>query len=287
MLLSKKFKGIIQIFRPELPFAAGVCVILGEIIALGYFPSFREVFVGFMCGFFLSGSAIVLNDYFDLEVDRVNAPQRPIPSGMVSPAEAIGLSIISALIGLAACFSISLFALILGSIVWLIGFLYNWKFKQEGLLGNLMVAISVAGTFILGGLVVGEPWNKTVWLFGLTAFFVDLAEEIAGDAMDMEGDRKRDSKSIAIRMGRDAALRISAALFALVVLISFIPYILGWLGETYLLLISLLGLSVLFFTGKLLRSRTPAEGRSSMRGIYLGILFGMLAFMMARFLFEQ
>jgi len=71
MLLSKKFKGMVQIFRPELPFAAGVCVILGEIIALGYFPSFQEMSLGFMCGFFLSGSAIVINDYFDLEVDRV------------------------------------------------------------------------------------------------------------------------------------------------------------------------------------------------------------------------
>ena len=228
----------------------------------------------------------MINDYFDLEVDKVNAPKRPIPSGLVSPVEAIGLSVISALIGLAACFTISPFAFILGGIVWLIGFLYNWKFKQEGLLGNLMVAISVAGTFILGGIVVGEPWNKTVWLFALTAFFVDLAEEIAGDAMDMEGDRKRDSKSIAIRMGRDAALRISASLFVTVVLISFIPYVLGWLGATYLLFISVLGLSVLFFTGKLLKSQTPEEGRSSMRGIYLGILFGMLAFMITRFLFE-
>ena len=104
--------------------------------------------------------------------------------------------------------------------------------------------------------------------------------------MDMEGDRKRNSKSIAIRIGRDAALRISGSLFVLVVLLSFIPFILGWLGTSYLLLVSMTGIAVLFFSIKLLKSQTPEDGRSSMRGIYLGILFGMLAFMIARFFLE-
>ena len=80
--LKQKARGILQILRPELPFAAGVCVILGEIVALGGLPPFREAMLGFVCGFFLSGSAIVLNDYFDLEVDRVNTPERPLPSGL-------------------------------------------------------------------------------------------------------------------------------------------------------------------------------------------------------------
>ena len=90
-----------------------------------------------------------------------------------------------------------------------------------------MVAASVAGTFILGGLVVGEPWNKIVWSFGLMAFFIDVGEEIAGGAMDIEGDKKRDSKSIAIMKGRKFAVLVSSSLFGLVILISLIPVIYG------------------------------------------------------------
>lgn len=75
-MLVQKLKGAIQVFRPELPFAAGVCVVLGELIALGKFPSLPEMLLGFLCGFFISGSAIVLNDYYDLEVDKVNTPDR-------------------------------------------------------------------------------------------------------------------------------------------------------------------------------------------------------------------
>ena len=281
-MFNKKVKAIIQIFRPELPFAAGVCVVLGEIIALGDFPSLREMALGFICGFFISGSAIVLNDYFDLEVDKVNAPNRPLPAGIISPAESILLTIIATFIGMLAAFLIGIPAFILCAVFWMIGFLYNWKFKEAGLPGNLMVSSSVAITFILGGMAVGEPWNKIVWCFALIGFFIDLGEEIAGDAMDIEGDKKRGSKSVAIVRGRSFALVISGLLFGLVVLISFIPVIYGWLGASYLLMIFITDTLIVVFTIRLLKSKTSAEGIKSMRGIYLGGLVGMLAFIIGQ-----
>ena len=281
--MQLKLKGLIELFRPELPFSAGVCVVLGEIIALGKFSSIQSMFLGFACGFFLSGTALVLNDYFDLEVDRINAPERPLPSGRVTPREAVILSILATLMGLAAASAINVSALILSIVFWAIGVLYNWKFKQTGLPGNLMVSASVAVTFILGGVAVGQPWNKLVWTFSLLAFLIDLSEEIAGDAMDMEGDKKRDSNSIAIRMGRDFALRVSGSLFALVVLTSLIPYHFGWLGVGYLIMISVMDLVLIYFTIKLVKSRTSEEGRFYMRRIYLLALFGMLAFILGQF----
>ncbi|MBE0682975.1 MAG: UbiA family prenyltransferase [Anaerolineales bacterium] len=282
-MYHKKVKGVVQIFRPELPFAAGICVLLGEIIALGKFPSWSEMTLGFICGFFISGSAIVLNDYFDLEVDRINAPNRPLPSGILSPFEAILLAGVAAFIGWAAAFAISLPAFILCIVFWGIGFLYNWKFKAAGLLGNLMVSASVAITFILGGMIVGGPWNKIVWCFALIGFFLDLGEEIAGDAMDMEGDKQRGSKSIALVYGRSVALTLSASFFGLVVLISFIPVVFHWLGAGYLLLIIITDTLTVVFTVRLLKSKTSAEGVKSMRGIYLGALVGMLAFILGQF----
>ncbi|MEO8355716.1 MAG: UbiA family prenyltransferase [Chloroflexota bacterium] len=277
-MFTKKLRGAIQLVRPELPFAAGVCVVLGEIVALGSFPALREIILGFLCGFFISGSAIILNDYFDLEVDRVNTPNRPLPSGIISPSEAILLTVITTVLGLAAAFMMGIPAFGLCVVFWLIGFLYNWKFKEAGLPGNLMVSSSVAITFILGGMAVGQPWNQVVWCFALMAFFIDLGEEIAGDAMDIEGDKKRASRSIAIMRGRNFALGVSGSLFGLVVLISFVPVLLGWLGTSYLLMISLTDLLIIVFTIRLLRSKTPEEGRRAMRGIYLGALFGLSAF---------
>jgi geranylgeranylglycerol-phosphate geranylgeranyltransferase len=281
--LKNKIRAVIQIFRPELPLTAGLCVVLGELLALGAVPPLHALGLGFICGFFLSGSALISNDYFDLEVDRINAPQRPLPAGLLSRPEVMALGIGSALVGLGAAWAFNPLAFGAAVIVWLMGFLYNWKLKAAGLWGNLIVSASVAMTFILGGMGVGQVWNRMVWTFGLIAFVFDLAEEIAGDAMDSDGDQKRASKSVAIVSGQQTALRLSATLFGLVVVLSFLPIVWGGLGLPYLLTILLMDIPVIFFVRKLLKSQTPAEGRQSMRGLYLSASFGLLAFLLSSF----
>jgi geranylgeranylglycerol-phosphate geranylgeranyltransferase len=281
-MFKKKVKAIIQIFRPELPFSAGVCVILGELIALGKFPSVQQIMLGFISVFFISGSALVLNDYFDLEVDKVNMPERPLPAGILSSSDALILTGAAITIGFITSLLLGITAFISCILACAVGMHYNWKFKESGLMGNLMVSFSVGFTFLYGGIAVGEPWNKIVWCFALIGFLIDLGEEIAGDAMDIEGDKKRGSKSIAIQMGRKFALMVSSSLFGLVVILSFIPVVFEWLGTSYLVMLFIMDLLIVVFTIRLIRSKTSQQGRSSMRGIYLGALVGMLAFLMGQ-----
>ena len=60
-MLKSKITGLIRLLRPELPFAAGVTVLMGEMVALGGLPSVREALLGFTCAFLLSASALTLN----------------------------------------------------------------------------------------------------------------------------------------------------------------------------------------------------------------------------------
>jgi geranylgeranylglycerol-phosphate geranylgeranyltransferase len=69
------------------------------------------------------------------------------------------------------------------------------------------------------------------------AFFIDLGEEIAADAMGMEGDKKLGSRSIALLKGSDYALRVSVAMWGIVVLLGLLPILMGWLGIDYLIFI--------------------------------------------------
>lgn len=282
--LQQKARGVLQLFRPELPLAAGMCVVLGQLLALGALPALPTVGLGFVCGFSLSASALIINDYFDLAVDRINAPQRPLPAGLLTRPAVMVLGIGTALLGLTAAWALNPVALALSLVVWLIGFAYNWKLKAAGLWGNLIVSTSVASTFLLGGIAVGQVWSGTLWTFALLAFVFDLAEEIAGDAMDAEGDRTRASTSIALVHGRQTALRISAGLFGLVVVLSVLPSIWGGLGLPYLLPIALMDLLIIFFVRRLLGSQTPAEGRWAMRRLYLSASLGLLAFLIGSWL---
>jgi len=275
MLNYKKIKGLIELLRPELPFAAGICVIIGEIIAPGSFPPFPELFLGFIWGFFLSGSAMILNDVFDVEVDRVNVPTRPLASGLISTSTAIVFATIISLIGLVASFFIGKLAVLLYVIFWIIGFSYNWKLKERGFFGNLFVSSSVAITIILGSIVVGEPWNTAVVIFSTMVFLFSLGEEIAADAMDVEGDKKRKVKSIPILIGRKNALYISFSLFVGEIVLSFLPVVLGLFGISYLIIISLTDILILFLGIELIKSRTIKTGLSYIRKLYLGALSGM------------
>ncbi|NTV64166.1 MAG: UbiA family prenyltransferase [Oscillochloris sp.] len=275
--LAQKARGVLQIFRPELPTAAGVCVLLGEVLAIGTVPPLPALGLGFACGFLLSSSALITNDYFDLEVDRINAPQRPLPAGILTPNEVLVLGVLTTFLGMAAASAFGPLALVLSQIIWVLGFLYNWRLKAAGLWGNLLVAVSVGITFILGGIAVGQPWNPIVWIFALMTLLFDLAEEIAGDAMDAEGDRQRGSHSLALVYGRQTALRISASLFGLVVILTLLPW--GMLGLAYHIPILLTDVLISFFVIELLRSQTPAEGRRAMRGLYLSGSLGLLAFL--------
>ena len=281
-MLLRKAKGLLELIRPELPFAAGVCVVLGEIIALGKFPSTQNLLLGFVWGFFLSAPAMILNDYFDIEVDKINAPNRPLASGLISPTMAVLLTVITSLIGLAASILINSTAIILYIGFWLVGLVYNWKLKEFGLWGNLMVSTSVAVTFVLGGIIVEMLWSPAVWALSLMVFLINLGEEIAADAMDIEGDKVRGVRSVPILIGKLNALRISVTLFILAMAISYIPVLLGILGVSYLVIISITNASILFFGLKLLMSRNILAGRIAIRGVYLSGLIGLIMIIISR-----
>jgi geranylgeranylglycerol-phosphate geranylgeranyltransferase len=283
-MLSKKIGGMIRLFRPELPLAAAICVTTGQILAAGKLPPWPINLLGFLCGFALSSAALILNDYFDYEVDLINHPNRPLPSGAVTRNEVIGLTAVTTLVGLSAAWALGFPALLISIIFWAIGVLYNWRYKETGLIGNLMVCASVGVTFVLGAVTMGAPWNGIVWTFALMAFFIDLGEEIAGDAMDMEGDKKRGSRSIALLKGKRFALRISVVLWSLVILLSLLPVLMRWLGTSYLVFILITDVVLVYFSIKLLNSQTPVEGRKAMRGAYLGATLGIVGFLMGRFI---
>ncbi len=276
-----KLTGLYRLFRFELSFTAGICVLLGELLALGRLPSLGQAIEGFLSFFFISATALILNDYFDIETDRINAPTRPLPAGLVTRSEALWLSIIVALLGFFFSFLIGAAALIVACVVWAVGFLYNWRLKRTGVWGNLFVAFSVGMTFIFGGIAVGQPFEVVVWYLALTAFFIDLGEEIAADSLDVEGDRKTGSRSLAVMLGAERAMRISAAIFGVVVAGSAIPFIFGWLAWLYLLPLVLWDAIIIVSTWNLLNAQR-ANRITDIRRIYLGGLGVMVVFIVIR-----
>ncbi len=275
------FLGLSRLMRIELPIAAGICVILGQILSLGNFPDYLVAITAPLSIIFISAAILVLNDYFDVESDTINSPHRPIPAGYVKRSEALIFAIVLFVVGFFLSYFISYYSLLTAFLVAIIGVLYNRWFKQTGLPGNILVSFSVGMTFIYGGITVGRVFETVTVYFAIVAALVDLGEEIAADAMDKEGDKVIQSKSIAIRYGRETALKISFGIFLLVVLLSIIPFITGWFEVVYLAPIVIMDLFIAVPAIKLLRSQGD-EGRKYIRTIYLGATFSLLLFLIMR-----
>jgi geranylgeranylglycerol-phosphate geranylgeranyltransferase len=281
LMTSSKLRGLFNLFRFELPFSAGACVVLGEFLALGSIPHFPEIVLGFLSFFFISATALILNDFFDVEIDKINAPHRPLPAGIVTKRDVLVLSSVVAGIGFLSSLLVSFEALVATVVVWLVGFLYNYRFKRMGLIGNLMVSFSVGMTFVFGGIVVGQPANINVWWFGAIAMLLDLGEEIAADAMDAEGDKIIGSSSLAIVYGRKCALKISAGIFGTTILVSLAPFVLGVIAPIYLVPIAIMDVVILYSTVRLL-DPSSEKPRAYIRSIYLSGLVAVLLFIALR-----
>lgn len=277
-----KIKGLLKLLRFELPFSAGVCVVMGQLLALGEFASIHVTVFGFMSVFLISASILVMNDYFDIETDKINAPHRPIPSNQVTTDEALYFALLLLFTGILFSYLISIKVFLISIALAAIGFLYNRYFKKSGLPGNLMVSFSVGMTFIYGGASVGLPFHKMVLFFGLIAALIDFGEEIAADAMDIKGDELINSNSIAINYGRSAAIKVSIFIFYFVVLLSLIPFILNWFPVIFLIPIGIMDISIAYPAFRLFNSEND-EGRKYIRLIYLGAIAGIIIFLIMRF----
>ncbi|HNU36096.1 MAG TPA: UbiA family prenyltransferase [Methanomassiliicoccales archaeon] len=272
-----KVRSLLGLLKPELPVAAGICVVVGQALALREMPEAGLAILGFLIGFLISGAEMVSNDLFDLEVDKVNHPERPLPSGQVSFSEVIALTVILSFLGLLIAASQGLLVLGFTALIWVMGMLYNWRLKGLGLPGNAIVAVSVGTTFVLGGMMMDGLDSGLVWTFALMAALFDLAEEVSGGVMDAEGDALRGSRSLAIVYGRRAALAVVTVLFSAFIVLGLIPYITGWLGLPYLALIVLADAAVVYLVTRLWKAETPDQGRRVQRTLYLIMMTFILA----------
>lgn len=274
-------KGSLILIRPDLTIAAGICVITGQMLALGALGTPIQIFAGFFSVALISGAILAINDYFDVASDIINAPTRPIPSGMISKNGALLLSLVLLAVGLSLAIFISILSFLACTILAVVGFLYNWRLKRTGLPGNLMVSFSVGMTFVYGGITVGLPLEKTVFFFGLLAAMLDLGEEIAADAMDMEGDKKMNSNSLAIKHGKAFVLRISCMIFGFVLVLTIIPFLIGWFEPHYFIPFIFMDGVLVYSMIKLLNSKGD-EGRNHIKWIYRSSTAAILAFLVLR-----
>lgn len=258
---GERLHGFLTLTRPGNAVAAGVLTFTGAFVAGGALARPLAVLAAVLATACATAAGNAVNDYFDRNIDRINRPDRPIPSGAVSPREALVFSGVLFVGAVAAALTLPWIALLIAVANLSALLAYTKVFKGLPGVGNVVVAYLTGSTFLFGGAAVGRPLGAVV-LFALAAL-ATLTRELIKDVEDIEGDREEGLRTLPIEVGERVTLWLGVAVLALAVVASAVPYLNGTFGPVYLAVV--VPADVLMLTAALRSFENPGRGQRHLK----------------------
>lgn len=114
----------------------------------------------------LYAGGVAFNDVFDAELDAVERPERPIPSGRVSKSSAAWMSFLLLVLGVVAAAQVNVMAAGIALVVAVLAVVYDYWGKHQTILGPINMGLCRTGNLLLGISVV-PVLLSTFWPLGL------------------------------------------------------------------------------------------------------------------------
>ncbi|HHM01834.1 MAG TPA: hypothetical protein ENJ15_02395 [Caldithrix abyssi] len=213
---------------------------------------------------FVTAAANIINDIFDLDIDRVNRPGRILPSGRLSlPAARLFYKTLNMVALALVVDRLPLFLIIAGSQLLL--YVYSRSFKKMMLIGNVLVAFMGGLAFVYGALAAG---GVTAGLFpALFAALFHFSRELIKDLQDVEGDRKYQAHTFAVRFGAENIVKMVDAVFILLSGILLLPFLLSMYNVYYIYMVVPGVMLVMFYCSWQLHKDPGTETLSRMSAL--------------------
>ncbi|RRJ33426.1 geranylgeranylglycerol-phosphate geranylgeranyltransferase [Halocatena pleomorpha] len=272
-----RLRGLVELTRPVNALAAGILTLIGAYVSGGIVQQPVSASAAGVATVLATGAGNAINDYFDREIDRINAPDRPIPRGDISPRGALGLSI--GLFVAAVCFSLVLPRLAIAiAVVDLVALVaYTELFKGLPGVGNVVVACLGGSTFLFGGAAVESGSLQTAATLAFLAALSTITREIVKDVEDIDGDRQEGLNTLPIAIGARPALLIALVGCLLAVSVSPVPYLNDTFGRAYLAVV--IPADIVLLGGTIEAFRNPSAAQSHIK---YGMFLAAVAFVAGR-----
>ena len=235
-----------------------------------------------LAAFVMLSAGNAINDYCDYNIDQINRPQRPLPSGRIRRGNALIFAIILVAIGIWLGTLINRNATAIALLVFLALASYARWLKRTPFVGNLVVSGLTALTFISGGVAIDSIQGTLIP--AIFAFLFTTAREIIKDLEDTEGDLKNSVKTLAI-LNPQLAVQTAIGFMVLVILFSPAPYLFaGYTG--YYLFAVVLGVDCVLIgcVIRLLRDASRESCAAIQRWMKWDIFVGLGAIYLGAFL---
>jgi 4-hydroxybenzoate polyprenyltransferase len=265
------------------------CLILpltGKDMTLGEF----HFFLLSLSTVLIAAAGYIINDYFDVKIDKVNKPERMVIDKGVKRRVAIGAHTVINILAIVIALYLSLYyhdwkLVVIYAIAETGLWLYSTNFKRQFLSGNLVIAFFTALVPFIAA------YNELAWhieyralvfpfVAGISffAFITTLLREIIKDIEDQDGDKEYGCKTMPIVLGVKTCKRIVIALcIATMISLAFIQCYMLMLNAPmsfYYFLIAL-QLPLAFLIWKTARAQSKSDFRIAGNTAKLIMLLGI------------
>ncbi len=275
--------GYITLIRSGNCLMAGVSAAIGTLIASFtlnmLFPA--DALYVFVAVFFITGAGNTINDVFDAEIDKINKPHRPIPSGAIRKKDALYFSILLFVAGILTASFIRPpeaelpIALYIAAINSLILIEYARTLKRTPFFGNLAVGYLTGSTFLFGGAVFGIVGLWSVGVLFMLSMFATLGREIVKDIEDIEGDKTVGADTLPIRIGARKSAYAAAFFGMVAMLLSPLPFMMNMVSLGYILIVGVADAVFIVAIIHMLHNNDPV---ASSRYFKIAMMVALLAF---------
>lgn len=258
-------------------------------------------FILMLASVFIAAAGYIINDYFDINIDQVNKPEKMVVEKIIKRRWAIVLhwSITTAglILSLYVSFKTSVIIIIANVLCTLLLWFYSTSFKKKLLSGNVIISILTAWTVLVLYFAANNTYHfgvnfsaeiftamnrifKFAILYGGFAFIISLVREVVKDIEDREGDTRYNCKTMPIVWGIPAS-KVFAGVWLVVLIgaltiIQFYVFQLGWwLTAIYSLLLVILPL--VWILRKLYTAQSISQYHQLSSVIKLVMLSGILS----------
>ena len=212
----KTLSGYIQLSRPVNAAITAIAIPVASWLTGVMKDRISDIVLAALAGAFVAAGANAINDYFDIEIDRINKPKRPLPAGILSAGQAKRMWLLTSTIGIGLNLFLNMPAFIIACAAVAALYFYSSYFKRTVLMGNVLVGAMTGMTFIYGGAVAGSM--KRAVFPALFAFLSNFGREVIKDMEDMKGDEAKGAMTFPIRCGIRPARRVVVVTMLLLVL---------------------------------------------------------------------
>lgn len=253
----------------------------------------------------IAAAGYIINDYFDVNIDQVNKPNRVLVDKIIHRRWAIFwhmfLSVLGVVISFIVSFSLKDGYFIIGFVNFLcvlVLWVYSTTYKRKILVGNILISLLTAWTvLVIYAAEIPHLLNQSIQahqqytsvltklfriaaLYSGFAFIISLVREVVKDIEDVEGDRKGGCRTMPIAWGIPASKIFAAVWLVVLICLLFITqfYVVQfgwWIFAVYMIITVIL--PMIYIIKKLYIYSRPKDYSRLSKWIKIVMLTGILS----------